>query len=102
MFRSKRPLGITEIAFNRLESLWDSWCESRYANRILITNSIILNIQLIMDYGSQEDLDMLIEYTSEFEEKLKESLASHFHWFKKAPSFPSGYQLELNLLTWAC
>lgn len=65
------PQRICLIALERLESLFESWCESRHATRAQITNSLLLNVRLIVLYGSAEDIALMIEYMEHFDEALK-------------------------------
>lgn len=65
---------IIDTAFLRLESLWDSWLETRFHNRDVVTTSLVLNIKLIISFGNEESFSLLLNYVEGFEVIIKKSI----------------------------
>lgn len=103
MFRSlggdRAPLrnSIVDIAFERLESLWDSWVESRHASRALVTKSVLLNISLILNHGTDEDEEHLVEYVAEFDDNLRAEL-DKLSLLSLSSQYEIGEQMEFHFL----
>jgi hypothetical protein len=74
---------LIDLAFERLENLWEAWCESRHVNRTWITETFTLNVEIIVKYGSKEDLEVLLHYTQGFEDVLPEGIANSIEEVRK-------------------
>ncbi len=67
---------IVEEVFWRVEELWDAWPGTRLNPRSLLIKSLILNIQIILTYGSSYETETILAYAEEFEANLKNELCT--------------------------
>jgi hypothetical protein len=54
-----------------------------HVNRTWITETFTLNVEIIVKYGSKEDLEVLLHYTQGFEDVLPEGIANSIEEVRK-------------------